>query len=123
MREMNPRHESYQPPNKTNKLSLRQIINKIKKMFTGDKVEIQVNFHYASGFITLNDSKHNGKVIYVNTGDERYENNIIEHVLFRTAKHTKDYTGGSNHHFDLNKTDKQIIVDRIIEGEIRRYLV
>lgn len=45
-------------------------------------------YHYHSGFFT----SPNGLLWYWMTGDDRIDNTI----LFRRAKHLKDYTGGTN---------------------------
>lgn len=108
MREMNPNCESYQAPHNSNKLTLRQIINRIKKLFFDENVIANVNFHYASGFIVL----HDGRIIYFSTLDERWKDSS-KHILFRTAKHTKDYSGGANNFFDLDKASKSMIINTL----------
>lgn len=42
---------------------------------------------------------HEDKFIYVSISDVRYwKNDWYNHVLIRTMKHDKDWTGGSNHY-------------------------
>lgn len=87
-------------------ITMRQAINRIKKLFPNDKVEMKVNYHYISGFVTLKD----GRILYMSASDERYFDKVYEHMLVRTAITTKDYTGGRNNYFNLFKHNREQII-------------
>lgn len=104
MRYTNKNHECYDPG--IQPITMRQAINRIKKIFPEDDVRINIDFHYISGFITLKD----GRILYVSSSDERFSNEVYKRMLVRTAKNTKDFSGGSNNYFNLfTETRDQII--------------
>ncbi len=49
----------------------------------------------------------NWKIVYINTGDFR-TNNFMSSILYRTAEHTKDYTGWNNNRRDIFGLEKWI---------------
>ena len=98
--------EDYDPGRQS--ITLRQAINRIKKLFPNDKVEIDRCYHFISGFVTLND----GRILYMSSSDERYENNVYEKILVRSATSTKDYTGGINNRFNLFKDNREKIISK-----------
>jgi hypothetical protein len=72
--------------------------NRLKKIFPDCTIVFSNNHYCFSGFISKNE-KH----VYFSISDVRYFKNAwFKNILIRTAKHTKDYTGGSNcySHFD-----------------------
>lgn len=89
-------------------ITLRQAINRIKKIFPNDKVQIDKCYHYISGFITLQD----GRILYVSSRDERYEADVYKRMLVRSAESTTDYTGGRNNYFDLFKESREKIISK-----------
>jgi len=86
------------------------------KSITGPDFEI-VNFNrghfYLSGFL-----KHaSGKLVYFSISDVRHfgADTWKDDILIRTAKHDRDYTGGSNNHTifkDIKKNALQLIHER-----------
>lgn len=76
------------------KISLRQAL----KIIGAKNIELHKGFYYQSGFYELND-----QLYYIATSDDRfYKPNGELHIYYRTAKHRKDYTGGTNRH-DFNQ--------------------
>lgn len=67
-------------------------------------VEISIGHFYISGFISKN-----GKYVYFNVEDLRDNGEEFSHILYRTAKNNKDYTGGTNRFCKLNKLAENII--------------
>ena len=60
-------------------------------------VNFSVGHYYISGFIELN-----GKFAYFSCSDVRFfVNDWLYHLLIRTAKNARDYTGGSNGYTSL----------------------
>jgi len=60
-------------------------------------VEYSVGHYYVSGFIQRGD-----KYIYFSISDVRHFNNEWNtHILYRTAKSIKDFTGGMNNYTSL----------------------
>lgn len=55
------------------------------------------NHFSTSGFVTNNTT---GKIVYISISDTRNDRWFYE-VLYRTAKSTKDYTGGQNQRANL----------------------
>ena len=53
-------------------------------------IQLDYGFYYFSGFFT----SASGQIYYISSMDWRYFRNAD--YLIRTAKHYKDYTGGSN---------------------------
>lgn len=94
-------------------MTLRQTINKIKKLFSNDNVFLKINYHYLSGFILLD----NGQYIYVSSNDERINPKWENNMLFRTAKDNKDYSGGMNYFFDINEISREDILKRLGNGK------
>lgn len=90
-------------------ITMRQAINKIKKLFPNDKVEMKINHHEFSGFVTLQD----GRILYMSSSDERYFKDVYTNMLVRSAQHTKDWTGGSNNWFNLFTDNREQIINRI----------
>ena len=99
--------ENYDPGIQS--ITLRQAINKIKKLFPEDKVEMTKGYHFISGFITLKD----GRILYMSAQDERYDKDTYTKMLVRSAKSTKDYTGGSNNFFNLFTDSREKIISKV----------
>lgn len=96
--------------------SLRKIINMVKHIFASYEVTAKIGYHYATGFIHINDSANgfvevdSPRYIYFSIPDERHSTDIHKKVMFRTAKNEHDFTGGRNHFFDLETaTEDQIV--------------
>jgi hypothetical protein len=68
--------------------------------------------HYCfSAFIKNND----GNFIYLSISDVRFfQNEWFNHVLIRTAKNEKDYTGGSNKYYSLPVL--QFAIHQLLKG-------
>jgi len=80
------------------------------KKLTKDNFDI-VNFnrgHFdVSGFLK---NKENNKLVYFSVSDVRFfPNEWYNHVLVRTAKHDKDYTGGSNNYSTLDEIENKAL--------------
>ena len=97
-------NESYDPGCQS--ITMRQAINRIKKIFPNDKVEMEINHHEFSGFVTLQD----GRLLYISSYDERCFKDVYSNMLVRTAKHTKDWSGGRNNYFNLFKHNREQII-------------
>ena len=69
----------------------RREMKKVAASIGAEMVEFSPSHFYFSAFF-----KKDGKFVYVNVGDVRYESNWYDNVLIRSAKSEKDYTGGSN---------------------------
>lgn len=66
--------------------------------FNADKIEFSRGHFGTSGFFT-----HKDQVYYFSLGDVRWNK---EHMLIRTAKDYKDYTGGSNGFLNLENRER-----------------
>lgn len=67
--------------------------NRLKKILEArgcTKVELDYGFYYFSGFFTA----PSGQIYYLSCSDVRHFG--YDKLLIRTAKHYKDWTGGSN---------------------------
>ena len=78
---------------------VKHTANSIKKLFNNAEYEFHIknnkvngNYDGASGFIF---NKSNNKIVYVSVSLYTYESN--SGYMYRTAKHLKDWTGGSNY--------------------------
>jgi hypothetical protein len=71
----------------------RDFLSDIKKLCEGyEIVNKNVGHFYVSGFLKKDD-----KFVYFSVSDVRhFPNEWFNHILIRTAKNEKDYTGGSN---------------------------
>ena len=47
--------------------------------------------------------KKGENIYYISIGDVRFQKGFLNNILFRTAKHDKDYTGGMNCYTSLSK--------------------
>lgn len=90
-------------------ITLRQAINRIKKIFPNDKIEMKADYHDIFGFITLQD----GRILYISANDERYSPDVYSHMLVRSATSTKDHTGGRNNYFNLFKDSREQIISKV----------
>lgn len=59
--------------------------------------------YYLSGFI-----ERNGKYVYFTVGDVRFSAIWSTNILVRTAKSSKDYTGGMNNYTTLDRFCKNV---------------
>jgi hypothetical protein len=67
--------------------------NRLKKILEArgcTKIELDYGFYYFSGFFT----SESGQIYYLSCSDVRHFG--YDKLLIRTAKHYKDWTGGSN---------------------------
>jgi hypothetical protein len=71
------------------RLETNRIMRQLRK-YGCTKFEFHCNFNYFSGFFTTK----NGTMYYVSCSDIRHFG--YSQLLYRTVKHYKDYTGGSN---------------------------
>jgi hypothetical protein len=60
-------------------------------------IELDYGFYYFSGFFTA----PSGQAYYLSCSDVRHFG--YDRLLIRTAKHYKDYTGGSNNYVGVEK--------------------
>ena len=63
------------------------------------KIELDYGFYYFSGFFTSS----TGQIYYISCSDVRHFPN--EGYMYRTAKHYKDWTGGSNQFINKNELE------------------
>lgn len=69
------------------------------------KIELDYGFYYFSGFFTSS----TGQIYYLSCSDVRHWG--YDKLLYRTAKHYKDFTGGSNNYVGTGKGQlKQMIL-------------
>jgi hypothetical protein len=83
--------------------------NRIKKHLKSigcTKIELSMNFYYFSGFFT----SKSGQVYYISCSDVRHFG--YNQLLYRTALHYKDYTGGHNQYVS---TDRGRLKEMIIK--------
>jgi hypothetical protein len=57
-----------------------------------------------SAFVQRSD----GQIIYISLSDARQGPNAFDRILYRTAQHTKDYTGGHNNHTSVEDLSSAI---------------
>lgn len=69
-------------------ISLRKAI----AVFGGTNVSLQKGYHYEFGFF-----EKDGQLFYINSGDDRMKRSDGQlDIMYRTAKHRKDWQGGVN---------------------------
>jgi len=67
-------------------------IRKAIELFGGTNIEVHKNYHDQSGFFDKD-----GQLYYFSTGDDRMLASDGQlRVMYRTAQHRKDWTGGTN---------------------------
>lgn len=60
--------------------------------------------------------KNKDKYVYISISDVRFfQNDWYNHILFRTAKHEKDYTGGGNQYTTLTKLP--LMIEKYLRSE------
>jgi hypothetical protein len=64
------------------------------------KIEMDYGFYYFSGFFT----SASGQIYYFSCSDVRHFG--YSKLLYRTATHYKDWTGGRNQYIEVNKLKK-----------------
>lgn len=72
---------------------------KILARFNASQIEIDKGHFYINGFFTVNN-----QIFYFSIGDLRWNKSF----LLRTAKHYKDWTGGTNHFISLSSREEFI---------------
>ena len=78
------------------KAAKRLFRSRMKRLFPEDEIIIGSCPHFEfTGFI-----KRSGRYVYFSTGDLRWK--LMNSMLVRTAKHDKDWTGGSNNFVQYN---------------------
>lgn len=84
----------------------------LKKMAANMGAEL---FFSPSYFYYFAFFKKNGKCVYINVGDVRYDDKWYDKVLYRTAEHEKDYCGGSNRFCSYDNLEKEVstLLDRM----------
>ena len=80
-------------------------IKDLKSLAQGyEFVNVNKGHFYVSGFIKKDD-----KYAYFSISDVRYfKNEWYNHIMIRTAKSDKDYTGGNNNYTNLENFNKKI---------------
>jgi hypothetical protein len=76
--------------------------NRITKILTAKgctEIKLDYGFYYFSGFFT----SASGQVYYLSCSDVRHFG--YKQLLYRTAKHYKDFTGGHNNFTSPDKLD------------------
>ena len=77
-------------------------------------VNVSTGHYDLSGFV-----ENDGKYVYFSISDVRhFPREWYTNILIRTAKHEKDYTGGSNGHTTLEDLGRNL--DRMLGSERRR---
>jgi len=66
------------------------------KSIGATEIQIGKGHFYISGFFTIN-----GQAYYISLSDVRDAEYHIPNLLYRTAQHYKDYTGGSNQYVNI----------------------
>lgn len=87
---------------------IRDVKKCIKNELKGYKIDFNMGHFYFSGFA---ENLTTGKFAYFSSDDVRGCNNWFDGLLVRTAKHNKDFTGGSNGFTGLKEI--KTIVDRL----------
>ena len=86
----------------------RKYINYLKgicKQNNWEFVTANKNHYCFSAFL-----KVNGRYIHLSISDVRhFKNEWYKNILIRTALNEKDYTGGSNHHSNLESLETNIL--------------
>ena len=67
-------------------------------------VQMDYGFYYFMGFFT----SESGQLYYFSCSDVRHFG--YTRLLYRTAKHNKDYTGGMNQYVDTNKLKEMSLI-------------
>ena len=89
----------------------RDFRSDIRKLLIGVATIHSVNYGhwYITMFVKLENSD---KLVYISISDVRhFKNEWFSNILFRTAKHDKDWTGGGNRYTNLKSLAENI--DRI----------
>lgn len=78
----------------------RDFIKKVKKTLGNEYVvNLSPGHFYVSGFIT----KDGDKFVYLSISDVRhFKDEWLNHILVRSAKNDRDYTGGANGYSTLD---------------------
>jgi hypothetical protein len=86
-------------------IRVRNALKRINPDLTIEVKNVNINgsLFGASGFVTA----PNGRVVYINTD---HNHMINTQALFRTAQHTKDYTGGQNQYCAM---DVDVLADKV----------
>lgn len=80
-------------------ISIRQAV----KIFGGDNIELKSGYYYQYGFFTKDN-----QLYYINSGDVRMCRPDGQlNVMYRTAKHRKDFTGGTNQWDFISQLNKE----------------
>lgn len=78
----------------------RKRISEILTKMGCTKIEMDYGFYYFSGFFT----SASGQIYYLSVSDVRHF--PYEIIMFRTVKHYKDWTGGSNQYVGKDEIGK-----------------
>ena len=90
-------------------------LKKVLKNILGSEytIKISLGHFYISGFI-----EKNNKFVYFSIEDLRENGEEFSHILYRTAKDNKDYTGGTNRFCELNKLAENISVIQEVKEDV-----
>ena len=99
------RYAEYGLPTLKNTVSMTKIKNQLKNLdmnLTVKLSNIRINgqLRGCSGFITNNDTQ---KIVYINTESACETSPFGGKILYRTASHDRDFTGGQNQWIDPNE--------------------
>lgn len=86
----------------------RKYINFIKSLMKkngGELISANKNHYCFSAVVKRSD----GQLVYISISDVRYfKNEWLRNILVRTMAHEEDWTGGSNHHTNIDNLEKAI---------------
>jgi hypothetical protein len=68
------------------------------------KIEMDYGFYFFSGFFT----SKSGQIYYFSVSDVRHFS--YDRIMYRTAKHYKDWTGGSNQWINKDTIEKMNLI-------------
>jgi hypothetical protein len=78
-------------------------LKKAIELFGGQNIELKAAYHYQYGFF-----EKDGQLYYINSGDDRMRKSDGQlDVMYRTAEHRKDWTGGTNRWDFLNRLNER----------------
>ena len=87
----------------------KRLIRQALKEAHFSNIKFNQGHYYFSGF-----AEKNYKIIYFSISDVRHFPNDNS-VLIRTAKHTKDWTGGSNNYAERNHESIKELANKLIK--------
>lgn len=82
----------------------KSYLKDIMHSLDGELLVYSTGHFYVSAFVLRSD----GQIIYISFPDVREGPNAFERILYRTAQHTKDYTGGHNNYTSVEDLSSAI---------------